>query len=58
MKGNHPTQASSLRHRRILQAIEAGDADSARLRAERDLQAYAKHLEAAVSAARRKAVRR
>ena len=45
-------------HRRILQAIEAGDADSARLRAERDLQAYAKHLEAAVSAARRKAVRR
>ena len=38
-------------HRRILQAIEAQDADSARRRAERDLQAYAKQLESAVGAA-------
>lgn len=38
-------------HRRILQAIEAQDADSARRRAERDLQAYAKQLESAVRAA-------
>ena len=35
-------------HRRILQAIEAQDADAARSRAERDLQAYAVLLEAAV----------
>jgi DNA-binding FadR family transcriptional regulator len=35
-------------HRRILQAIEAGDADLARQRVERDLQAYARHLEIAV----------
>ena len=38
-------------HRRILEAIEAGDGDAARRRAERDVQAYAKHLEAAVQAA-------
>ena len=38
-------------HRRILQAIEAQDAESARRRAERDLQAYAKQLESAVGAA-------
>lgn len=37
-------------HRRILQAIEAGDADLARQRVERDLQAYARHLEMAVKA--------
>jgi len=42
-------------HRRILQAIEAGDADLARQRVERDLQAYAKHLEMAVKAEARKA---
>ena len=41
-------------HRRILQAIEAQDADTARQRAERDLQAYAKLLAAAVRAAGRK----
>lgn len=35
-------------HHRILQAIEARDADAARRRAERDVQAYAKHLELAV----------
>ena len=35
-------------HRRILQAIEAQDAGAARSRAERDLQAYAVLLEAAV----------
>ena len=38
-------------HRRILQAIETQDADAARRRAERDVQAYAKHLEAAAMAA-------
>ncbi len=37
-------------HRRILLAIEARDADAARRRAERDVQAYAKYLEAAVTA--------
>lgn len=37
-------------HRRILQAIEAQDADTAKRRAERDVQAYAQHLEAAVKA--------
>jgi GntR family transcriptional repressor for pyruvate dehydrogenase complex len=37
-------------HRRILAAIEAGDADAARRRAERDVQAYAQHLEAALAA--------
>ena len=36
-------------HRRILQAIEAGDAATARRRAERDVQAYATYLEAAVA---------
>ena len=38
-------------HRRILQATEVQDADAARRRAERDVQAYARHLEAAVTAA-------
>lgn len=38
-------------HRRILQAIEARDADGARRRAERDVLAYAKQLELAVRAA-------
>jgi GntR family transcriptional repressor for pyruvate dehydrogenase complex len=38
-------------HRRILAAIEAQDTDAARRRAERDVQAYAKYLEAAVKAA-------
>ena len=38
-------------HRRILQAIEDRDAETARRRAERDVQAYATYLEAAVSAA-------
>jgi DNA-binding FadR family transcriptional regulator len=37
-------------HRRILQAIEAQDADTARRRSERDVEAYAKHLAAAVQA--------
>ena len=37
-------------HRRILQAIEAQDADLARRRAERDIQAYAEQLEAALAA--------
>lgn len=41
-------------HRRILQAIEVQDADAARRRAERDVQAYAKYLEAAASASGRK----
>ena len=41
---SHHTQV----HHRILQAIEARDADAARRRAERDVQAYAKHLELAV----------
>lgn len=40
-------------HRRILLAIEAQDTDAARRRAERDVQAYAQHLEAVVEAARR-----
>jgi GntR family transcriptional regulator, transcriptional repressor for pyruvate dehydrogenase complex len=35
-------------HHRILEAIQAQDADAARRRAERDVQAYAKHLEMAV----------
>ncbi len=38
-------------HRRILQAIEDRDADTARRRAERDVQAYATYLEAAVAKA-------
>lgn len=37
-------------HRRILQAIEAQDADVARRRAERDVQAYARQLELALQA--------
>lgn len=37
-------------HRRILQAIESQDADAARRRSERDIEAYAKHLAAAVQA--------
>lgn len=37
-------------HSRILQAIEAQDAEAARRRAERDVQAYAKYLEAALAA--------
>ncbi len=36
-------------HRRILQAIDDGDADTARRRAERDVQAYGSHLEAALA---------
>ena len=38
----------TLAHHRILQAIKDCDADAARRRAERDVQAYAKHLEVAV----------
>jgi GntR family transcriptional repressor for pyruvate dehydrogenase complex len=41
----------TIAHHRILEAIEAQDADAARRRAERDVAAYAKHLEAAVAAA-------
>lgn len=37
-------------HRRLLQAIEAQDAEAARRRSERDIEAYAKHLVAAVQA--------
>lgn len=37
-------------HRRIFEAIVAQDADAARRRAERDVQAYAKYLEAALQA--------
>lgn len=37
-------------HHRILEAIESGDADLARRRVERDVQAYALALEAAVTA--------
>lgn len=42
-------------HRRILQAIEAQDAEAARRRSERDIEAYAKHLAAAVQASARSA---
>ena len=38
-------------HRRILEAIVAKDSDAARRRAERDVQAYAKYLEAALKLA-------
>jgi GntR family transcriptional regulator, transcriptional repressor for pyruvate dehydrogenase complex len=38
-------------HARIFEAIEAGDAELARRRVERDVQAYARILEAAVAAA-------
>jgi GntR family transcriptional repressor for pyruvate dehydrogenase complex len=41
-------------HRRILDAIKVQDADTARRRAERDVQAYAEYLKAAVKAAGRK----
>ena len=41
-------------HRRILEAIEAKDALIAEQRAERDVQAYARHLEAALKAAGKK----
>jgi GntR family transcriptional regulator, transcriptional repressor for pyruvate dehydrogenase complex len=37
-------------HRRILDAIHAQDAEKARRRSERDVEAYARHLEAAVEA--------
>lgn len=40
-------------HRRILQAIEVQDAELARRRSERDVEAYAKHLEAAINATAR-----
>jgi DNA-binding FadR family transcriptional regulator len=39
-------QLVSIAHRRILQAIESQDADAAKRRAERDVQASAAHLEA------------
>ena len=45
-------------HRRILQAIEAQDAEAARRRAERDIQAYAQHLEAALQNAKTRTPRR
>ncbi len=45
-------------HRRILQAIQAQDADTARRRAERDIQAYAVHLEAALKSAKVRTPRR
>jgi DNA-binding FadR family transcriptional regulator len=38
-------------HHRIRDAIEAQDWDAARRRAERDVEAYARHLEAALAAA-------
>lgn len=38
-------------HRKILEAIEAGDADLAKRRVERDVQAYGRILEAAMAAA-------
>lgn len=46
----------TIAHRRILRAIEQRDAEAARRRAERDVEAYAHHLEAALRA--RKASRR
>ena len=42
-------------HRRILDAIEVQDGDAARRRAARDVEAYAKYLEAAVAATGRDA---
>ena len=36
-------------HRRILQAIDDGDAETARRRVERGVQAYGAHLEAALA---------
>ncbi|MDB5817206.1 MAG: bacterial regulatory s, gntR family protein [Rhizobacter sp.] len=47
---NDVRQLVTLAHRRLLQAIEAQDAPAARRRSERDVQAYAEHLEAAVRA--------
>lgn len=44
-------QLVSIAHRRILQAIESQDAEAAKRRAERDVQAYAAHLEAALQRA-------
>ena len=38
----------TIAHRRILKAIEQQDADAARRRAERDIEAYAHHLDAAL----------
>lgn len=52
----------SIAHRRILKAIEQQDAEAARRRAERDVEAYAQHLEAAlrsrqaIAAARKRGV--
>jgi len=47
---NEVRQLVTTAHRRILQAIEAQDAETARRRSERDVEAYARHLEAAVRA--------
>ena len=44
-------------HRRILQAIEARNPELARQRAERDIEAYARHLEAALGATRKSVTR-
>lgn len=44
-------QLVTIAHRRILESIEAQDADAARRRAERDVQAYARYLEAALEVA-------
>lgn len=52
---NEVRQLVTNAHRRILQAIEAQDADAARRRSERDVEAYARHLEAAVKASTSKA---
>src|SRR5690606_35259384 len=41
----------TMAHSRILEAIETQDAEVAKRRADRDVQAYAKHLEAALRAA-------
>ena len=47
---NDVRQLVTLAHRRILQAIEAQDAETARRRSERDVKSYASHLAAAVQA--------
>ena len=47
---NDVRQLVTTAHRRILQAIEARDAETARRRSERDIEAYAKHLAVAVQA--------
>lgn len=44
-------QRVCIAHRRILEAIEAGDAESARRRVERDVQAYGRILDDAMAAA-------